>query len=316
LLVLLTGIVFAYAINRVVPVISALTVAVFLGALARNIGLLTPALLHGITFATRPLLRGGVVLLGLQLALGQVLGLGAGRIAIVVTTVIVTFLGTQWLGPRLGLSHNCTLLVATGVSICGASAVAAMNGVAEGEEEEVATAIALITLYGSLAIVLLPLLQSPLGLSQAEYGTWVGASVHEVAQVVAAATPAGPIALAVAVVVKLTRVILLAPLVAGVSILRHREAHATTRPPILPMFVVGFIGMVGVRSSGMLPIELLSAAKIAATLLLTGALFGLGSSVQLSALVRTGGQATVLGGAATLLAASTALAGVELMAIL
>ena len=152
----------------------------------------------------------------------------------------------------MGVSPGTSLLVATGFSICGASAVAAMDGVTGNEEDEVVTAIVLVTLFGSLAIVVLPLLQHPLGLADVEFGLWTGASVHDVAQTVATASVVGPSALAAAVVVKLTRVVLLAPVVAGVSLWRRRgetAVYGTWRPPLVPLFVVGFLAMVGCQPS-------------------------------------------------------------------
>jgi uncharacterized membrane protein YadS len=173
----------------------------------------------------------------------------------------------------------------------------------------------MVTLFGSAAILLLPLLQHPLGLGPASYGVWSGASVHEVAQVVAAASAAGPTALGLATVVKLTRVVLLAPLIAGYSAVHRRgsreDVHAQ-RPPLVPLFVIGFVAMVGLRSTGVLPGALLDGAKVVTTLLLTGALFGLGTAVHVPSLLRTGGRAVGLGAASTVVAVGTSLLGIEL----
>src|SRR5699024_1987372 len=119
----------------------------------------------GLRWVAKYLLRGGIILLGLRLALSDVVALGARGLAVVLVVVILTFIGTQLLGRWMGLSREASLLVSTGFSICGASAVAAVDGVTRNREEDVATAIALVTLCGSLAIVVLPLLQDPLGLS-------------------------------------------------------------------------------------------------------------------------------------------------------
>lgn len=134
----------------------------------------------------------------------------------------MTFTATRWLGRRLGVPPARALLVATGFSICGASAVAAMEPVADGDEQDTGIAIALVTLCGSLAILLLPALRGPLGLDPTAFGSWVGASVHDVGQTVATADRV-PGALTAAVVVKLSRVVLLAPLVTGVSLARNRR---------------------------------------------------------------------------------------------
>lgn len=304
------GVALSYALSSMVPAISALTVAVVLGALTRNLGILPARAIPGARLATRKLLRAGVVLLGLQLAISQVLGLNTSILVVVVATVAVTFAATLWAGRLLGTAPGTTLLVATGFSICGASAAAAMDAVSDSDEEDLATAVALVTLFGGAAIFVLPLLRQPLGLDSGHFGVWSGASVHEVAQVVATASAAGPTSVAIATVVKLTRVVLLAPLIAGYSIIKRRRGARTVsaaRPPVVPLFVVGFVAMVALRSTGLLSPSVLSALKIVTTLLLAGALFGLGTSVHLGSLVRTGGRAIALGAISTLVAAGISL---------
>lgn len=306
LLVAAAGIAAAAATAAMLPGLSALTVAVVLGVLAGNTPLLPSSARPGLEWATRRMLRVGVVLLGLQLAVDQVLGLGAGTLLAIALTVAVTFAGTWWLGTLLGVSRGLTILVATGFSICGASAIAAMEGVARRKDSDVATAIALVTLYGSLAIVAVPLVGPLLGLGGEELGAWAGVSVHEVAQVVAAASPAGAAAVATAAVVKLSRVVLLAPLVAGMSVRERRDrATAGRRPPLVPLFVLGFLVMIGVRSTGAVPDAGLDVAATITSLLLAGALFGLGCGVRLRELLRTGPRALLLGLGATLLIGAT-----------
>lgn len=316
--IVVAGVAAAYGVHLLVPALSALAIAVLLGALARNSGLLRPRALPGAGLATKKLLRVGVVLLGLQLAAGQILRLDPGVLVVVLLTVTVTFAGTLLFGRLFGVGKGSTLLVATGFSICGASAAAAMDAVSDSEEDDLATAVALVTIFGSAAILLLPLLQAPLGLDAEAFGVWSGASVHEVAQVVATASAAGPAALAVATVVKLTRVVLLAPLIAGYSIARRRKQPGTPhgpgkRPPLVPLFVLGFLAMVAVRSTGLLPAPVLDGAEVLTTLLLAGALFGLGTSVHLPGLIRTGGRSLALGAASTALAAAVSLAAIALL---
>jgi uncharacterized membrane protein YadS len=138
-------------------------------------------------------------------------------------------------------------------------------------------------------------------------------SVHEVAQVVAAAGTVSAAALSVAVVAKLARVVLLAPLVAGVGVVRRGAAGAPgagpRRPPLVPLFVVGFVVAVAVRSAGLVPDAVLPAVKPVTTLALAAAMTALGTQIHLGRLVRTGGRPMVLGGVATLVAASVSLAG-------
>ncbi len=296
---------------------SPLVVGVVLGVIVANaspVVAIQPTASPGITFAAKQLLRVGIVVLGLRLSLQQVADIGVAGVGVVALTVAVTFFGTQWLGRRLGLGRDLSLLVATGYSICGASAIAAVDGVVEAEEEEVAYAVGLVTLCGTLAMVALPLAAGPLDLVGHSFGAWVGASVHDVAQVVAASATAGEEASAAAIVVKLTRVALLAPLVAGVA--AHRRRNEITpvgekRPAIVPWFVVAFIGAVLVRTSGVLGDEALDVAKTIEKALLTMALVGLGLGVRVTQLRRLGARPLALGLLSWVLVAAISYVGVR-----
>ncbi|MFF0518564.1 YeiH family protein [Actinomadura nitritigenes] len=298
----------AMVINGWVPALSALTVAVLLGVLVG--GALPEAAASGLQWATRRFLRIGVVLLGLQLSVGEVLRLGPGMLAVVLVTVLAGFAGTLALGRLVGVPKGLALMVATGFSICGASAIVAMDSVARSRKEDVATGVTLVTIYGSAAIAVVPFLGTHVfGLSPESLGMWAGLSVHEVAQVVAAASPAGAAAVGTAVIVKLTRVVLLAPMVAGMGVVERRGGVRAEgkRPPIVPLFVVGFLVMLALRSTGMVPGPVLAGAKDVSTVLLAAAMFGLGSAVRVRELVRTGRRGLVLGALSTLLVGTVAL---------
>jgi uncharacterized integral membrane protein (TIGR00698 family) len=309
------GVLVASGISTVVPVIGALTAAVLLGMLVGSLPAMGDAVRGDVALVCKRLLRAGVVLLGLQLALDGMLELGGGVLLAVLLTVAVTFLGTLGIGRLIGVPRGMAILVATGFSICGASAVAAVEGVVEREESDVATAIALVTCFGTLAIVAVPLIGPWIGFAGTDLGRWAGLSVHEVAQVVAAASPAGAAAVTVAIVVKLSRVVLLAPLVAAVSVAerRRRPVVEGRRPAPVPLFVVGFLAMTVLRSSGLVPAAVLEVAGTGTTLLLAGALFGLGCAVRVGRLVRTGGRALALGTLSTVLVGGTAYATLTLL---
>jgi uncharacterized integral membrane protein (TIGR00698 family) len=181
--------------------VGSLTIAVVLGIAVTNAGVRQPALRPGTKLATAKLLRFGVVLLGLSLSLPAVLRLGPAVLAVVVATVTITFTATRWIGARLGVSPTQSLLVATGFAVCGASAVAGMQAAVDADEDEVAAAIAGVTVFGGACMFALPVLGPAIGLSDTQTAVWAGSSVHEVAQVVAAAGPLGASALATAVVV-------------------------------------------------------------------------------------------------------------------
>ncbi|GAA3486673.1 YeiH family protein [Streptomyces cremeus] len=317
------GVAAAWGVHRLVPAVPMLTAAVVLGIVAAHLPWVRTtvrgAARPGLTFAGKRLMRVGIVLLGLKLSLDDVLGIGWATVLMVLAVVAATFFGTWWLGRRMGLPGDQPLLVATGYSICGASAIGAVAEATDSDERDTATSVALVTLCGTLAIAVLPLLHGPLGLTDAEFGRWVGASVHDVGQVVATAQTAGPGALGEAVLVKLMRVALLAPLVAAValSVRRRRTAPVAAgqrRPPVVPLFVAGFLAMVLLRSTGLVPGIGLDLAQHAQELLLAAALFGLGSAVHLPSLTRTGGRVAGLGLAAWVVVAGVSYAGVLLTA--
>ena len=215
--------------HQFVPAIGVLTWAVALGMVAGNTGLLPRVAKQALAAVTKRLLRIGIVLLGFAVSFGAIMALGVGTVALVAGTLVVTLVVTTWLGNRMKLGAARSLLIGTGFAICGASAIAAMEDTAGADEEDVAVGIAMVTLFGTVAMVLLPLLAGPLGLSDLQFGIWAGASIHEVGQVVAAAGAGGAAVVAIAVVVKLTRVLLLAPVVATVSV-RRRLAGQADRP--------------------------------------------------------------------------------------
>jgi len=314
------GVLVALLAHRVVPAVGALTWAVLLGALVANLNLVPESAQWGLKVATRKLLRVGVVLLGFSLSLVSIVQLGGPVIGLVVVTLFSTLGFTMWLGLRLGLGRPRSLLIATGFAICGASAIAAMEENAEADDEDVAVAIAMVTICGTAAMVVLPLLQGPLGLTDQQFGSWAGASVHEVGQVVAAASPAGAAAVGLGVVGKLTRVLLLAPVVAGVSYTRRQRLRHTASageqprlPPLVPLFVLGFLVCVVARSTGVVPDAVLSVIEVAQTVTLGAALFGMGTGVRLASLARGSGRAIALAVVSTLVVAGVSLAGVQLL---
>ncbi|WP_251043508.1 YeiH family protein [Arthrobacter sp. ISL-48] len=330
----------AFAVHAVVPVLPAMTLAVVLGLLAANLpctavwiaGRARP----GLDFAGKHFMRAGIVMLGLKVSIVDVLGLGWLALVLVAGVVVASFAGTYVISRLFRLPQQTSLLVATGFSICGASAIGAMAAVRRIRDVDTVLPVALVTLCGTLAIGILPLLVHPLQLSPRAFGAWTGASVHDVGQVVATAQTAGTAALGIAVIVKLTRVLLLAPMVAvaGVqqrhSTSRRRREEAARRmasgtagaaapqeaaalPPVVPLFVVGFMAMVGLRSTGWLTAGWLDAGAGLQDILLGAALFGLGSAVRIRTLLHTGSRALLAALVAWLLIALLGLAAALVM---
>jgi len=317
LVVLTLGVAGALTGHRLVPQVGTLTWAIGLGVTVANLGLLPSAVNRTLGRMTKRLLRIGIVLLGFSVSFASIAALGPRLIAVVVTSLVGTLTFTTWLGRRLGLGGPRSLLIGTGFSICGASAIAAMEETAGADEEDVTVSIAMVTLFGTLALVLLPTLRGPLGLTELQFGVWAGASVHEVGQVIAAASPAGSAAVATAVVVKLTRVVLLAPVVAVVNLLRRAGSptgHVTTsrRPAIVPLFVLGFLACVAVRSTGVLPAPALGWLAQVQVTALAAALFGMGCAVRIRHVVRKSGAVIAVSTLSTLFIGLVSLGGLLL----
>ena len=287
--------------------LSALTVAIVLGMLLGNLGgaHLPPTLTPGIHTAQRTLLRAGVVLYGLRLSFQDVADIGLTGLLVDVVVVASTLLLGAVAGRRLfGLDRHTSLLTAAGSAICGAAAVLAVERILRADPAKVAIAVATVVLFGTLDIFLYPALYPYLGLDQAAFGLYTGATVHEVAQVVAVGSAIAPEVADSAVVVKLTRVLLLVPVL---FLLSWREARAGgQRVMVIPWFALGFLAVVAFNSLVSLPAPLRAALLTLDTLLLATAMAALGMETRLARLRSLGPRPLLL---ATLLFAWLAVGG-------
>lgn len=279
----------AMLLSGILPQVSPLLLSILAGVVATNVLPLSDTLGPGISFTSKKFLRLGIVFLGLKVALTDIASLGLPVLVLVTAIVGFGIISTFLLGRMLGINQKLTLLIGCGFSICGAAAVAGVEGVVEADEEDVVTAVALVVVFGTLMIPLLPAAGFMLGLSTTAHGIWAGASVHEVAQVVAAGEIIGDQALQIAVITKLARVLLLAPVVIILGlILRQPKDKTTPSPPLVPAFIVGFLAMVLLRSTGILPEAWIEIGALLQTVLLSAAMFALGLGVKVSSLKKLG----------------------------
>ncbi|KQP83565.1 YeiH family protein [Aeromicrobium sp. Leaf291] len=291
----------AVAASAVVPLLGPLLLALAAGAMVANSPVAGVVADHA--RVTKLLLRCGVVLLGLRIAGADLVAVGPEGAVVVVATVVCTYVATQRLGRRLGLDRDLVTLIAAGFSICGAAAVAAVNDAVRARERDVGVAVALVTLFGSAMIALVPVLGRTLGLTERQTAVWAGASIHEVAQVAAAASLVGTGAVALAMTVKLGRVLLLAPVYVAAS--RGGDTPGLHRA--VPWFVVGFALAVAVRSTGLLPTGVVEVSQDLATLLLAAGMFGLGLGIRARDLRQVPRTALLLATASTCVAAGVSL---------
>jgi uncharacterized integral membrane protein (TIGR00698 family) len=248
----------------------------------------------GIAFSSRSLLRWAVALLGIQVSFGQIVAIGWTGFVIVAAGLAVSFVTIRAVGRWLGVAPKLAELIAAGTSICGASAVAGVNAVTGAEDEDVAYAVAMVTLFGTAAMLLYPLADHLLLLDARRYGLWAGASIHEVAQVVGATAQVGPAATQSGAIAKLTRVLMLAPLVMTLRFGR-RKAEAGNTGAGVPLFVIGFLALVVINSLIALPHELTALAGQVSGFLLAMALGAMGLKTHINGLKAKGWAPLALG---------------------
>jgi uncharacterized integral membrane protein (TIGR00698 family) len=291
----------ALGVHAAVPALSPTLVGITLGVVVAGSGGVAESARPGLRVASRQVLRVGVALLGLQLVLPEILGLGWAMLVVIAGVVLLGIVGTLALGRVLGVPAEQALLVACGFSICGAAAVAAVEGVRESKDEDVAMAVSLVVVFGSVVMLALPLGAVALGFDPVSAGAWSGASIHEVGQVVVAGGLVGGAALQIAVAVKLGRVLMLAPVLAVISVRSRRTSGV--RPPLVPGFVLAFVGCAAVRTLLPVPDATLDLAGLVQSGALAMAMFALGCGLEPAALRRTGRPVLGLAASATLLVA-------------
>ena len=310
--------------------LSALTVAIIIGLIIGNTVYpsIAGSCASGVGFAKARLLRTGIVLYGLRLTFQDIGHVGMAGVVIDALVLSSTFLLAQWVGQKLlGMDKRTTLLVGAGASICGAAAVLATEPVAKGRAEDVAVAVATVVVFGTIGTFLYPALfhwnaeYGWINTTMQQYGVFVGSTVHEVAQVVAAGEAIGSQAADTAVIAKMVRVMMLAPFLLVLSMWLSRSERAENQKNgvnsgaaggskiTIPWFAVGFVVMAGINSLGVLPKELVSVGVQLDNALLAIAMAALGLTTHIRAVRAAGTKPLIL---ASLLFVWLLLAGLAL----
>lgn len=287
--------------------IGSLTLAILLGMLAGNT--LYPAVEQqaapGVGWMKHHALRWGIMLYGFRISLAQVMELGPSVLLIDMLTLGSTFLLACWLGIRwLGMKRESVWLIGAGSSICGAAAVIATSSVLQRHDNrDVAVAIATVVTFGTLAMFLYPLLYQwlPAGwqVSPELFGIYIGSTVHEVAQVVAAGEAVGLQTGETAVIAKMLRVMMLAPfllLLAGWARRGTAQADTTAGALPVPWFAVVFLGVAAFNSLDLLPAMLVQLLVTLDQILLVLAMFALGLETRWLAIRQSGLRPLLLAG--------------------
>ncbi|GAA2244378.1 putative sulfate exporter family transporter [Rarobacter faecitabidus] len=295
------------AAQAAVPAVSAIVFGLAVGIAARPVVLRLPGdparILADANSVAGTVLRTGVALLGIRFTLRDLGTLGPRGMAIAALTLIATFLVTRIVARRYGNDPDGSATIAAGFAVCGAAAASTMAGALAERgsgsrrrsmmDEYSAATIAMVCVLGLVAIPVTIFMSASLGLSDADTGLWMGASLPEVAHVVMAGDLVSPEALAIATVAKLLRVALLAPLVlivgaagSGRLLRGRRTGRAGSKARIVPLFVIGFIACIALGTVFDLPEQAEGAAPVASTAMIAGAMVAIGANISISALAR------------------------------
>lgn len=273
-------------------VLAALVIGMVLAAPAAQ-----PAFAPGAAYSARFVLRFGVLLLGARVSLGDIADLGWQAAALTLAILAAVYVSGLVIGRWCGLTRPQSAIAAAAVAVCGASAALAAAAALSRKDEhdrDAAGTVALITVVGSAAMVLYPLLARFAGLSDAAAGFFLGASLHEVVQAVGGGYAFSDLAGDAATTVKLVRVAAMAPLVILITAMARREAAAddglspAKRPPLVPWFLAGFVALVALQGLGVIPAPLAAAMAEISRWCLLAAIAALGMKITPRGLAAAG----------------------------
>jgi uncharacterized integral membrane protein (TIGR00698 family) len=303
-----------------VPVVGGPVLGIVLGALVAVPLRPGDRLRPGFGWAARPVLQSSIVVLGATLSLGQVARVGLRSLPVMLGTLAVALLGAWILGRLLGVRGDAQLLIGVGTAICGASAIAATQSVIRARESQVAYAIGTIFTFNVIAVLTFPQLGHLLAMDPHSFGLWAGTAINDTSSVVAAGYAYGGDAGPYSVVVKLTRSLMLIPIVLALSVWVARRELARTDSPenrshralpwtkLVPLFLVGFVAASALTSLGVVPTSWHPALTAIGTFLITTALAGIGLSMRPGDLIRAGARPLLLGAGLWILVGVSSLA--------
>jgi uncharacterized integral membrane protein (TIGR00698 family) len=290
----------ATGLGLLVPVVGGPVFAIVLGVLAATTikPLRATRLAAGYTFASKTVLQLSIVVLGTGLSLQQVVHVGVSSLPVMLGTLAVALGGAWLLGKWLKVGSDTKTLIGVGTGICGASAIAATTAVIKPKSTETAYAIGTIFTFNIAAVLLFPPIGHLLGLSPHAFGLWAGTAVNDTSSVVAAAYAYGGDAGPYAIVVKLTRSLMIIPIVITLAFLKARRNDEVHLPwhRIVPAFLIGFVLAAATDTAGLIPDSWHPALSALGAFLITTALAGIGLSLRFADMRKAGARPLLLGG--------------------
>jgi uncharacterized integral membrane protein (TIGR00698 family) len=298
------------------PIVGGPVFAILIGVAIAAVRVPPPVFQPGIAFASKTVLQWSIVLLGAHLSLAQIARGGARSLPVMLGTLVLVLAVAYIAGRALGLDQNLRRLLGVGTAICGGSAIAALSGVIDVDRSDVAYALGAVFFFNVVAVLIFPPLGHLMMLSQGAFGLWAGTAINDTSSVVAAAFAYGHEAGTTAVVVKLTRTLLIVPIVGFYAWRRVREAKTGAKPidwrSTFPWFVVWFLIAAALDSAGLIPASWQPTLQAVALFAIVVALAGVGLSSDVARIRAAGFRPLFLGAIlwATIALSSLALAHV------
>lgn len=264
--------------------------ALFIGVALRNLVAIPQDWESGIAFASAKMLELSIVFLAFGINYGQIAELGLGSFVAISITVLVVLIATFFMSKKFNCPTNTGLLVGFGTAICGSSAIAALSpSLKNGEKEDVAIAMAVVNLIGTVGMLIMPFILLKLMWTNAEMGFLVGASLHSVGNVAGAGFALGKEAGDIAITVKLARVALLTPGLFLMNYLGNRHSNLGEKTKFqLPWYLIGFLLISLLQSFVPIPQEITKSATYMGNVILTIAMAGIGLKVSFKKLLQAG----------------------------
>lgn len=303
----------ATIIGKAIPVIGAPVICIVIGVTIAAIRKPSERFRPGIALSSKLILQISVVVLGSQLSLKEIVKVGFSSLPVMLGSLTVCLVGAYWIGKWLGIVGDLRTLIGVGTGICGASAIAAVTPVIGAVSADVAYAISTIFLFNVTAVLTFPLLGHLLGLSQHSFGLFAGTAVNDMSSVVAASTTYGSIAANYAIVVKLTRTLLIIPISLGLAAVERRKLSSADSKPnvhvarLVPWYLIGFLLVATANSVGLIPQGIHHVLVQFSVFLISVALAAIGLSTDVAGLRRTGPRPLLLGGILWVLVSATSL---------
>ncbi|GLR84305.1 YeiH family protein [Bradyrhizobium iriomotense] len=279
------------------PYVEALVMAILLGMAVRSFWKPSERWQAGIAFSAKQLLEVAVMLLGASISFAAIAASGVTLLAAIAAVVVVALCVSFGLSRMLGLSTRLSILIACGNSICGNSAIAAVAPIIGANNDEIASSISFTAILGVMMVLGLPLLIPLLQLTATQYGILAGLTVYAVPQVLAATVPAGLVSTQIGTLVKLMRVLMLGPVVVGLSLIASRRQGGTKKTSVgffrlVPWFILGFLALATLRSLEIVPSTVVGPVTKITSFLTVVSMAALGLGVDVRVLANVGGRVT------------------------